>query len=114
LEAKTDLYSACPVYFSPSRSCCFEKNLLCAVLERAIKDAAQVFDTRTSNERAAKNNALDWLESDDYSEMSFLWICDNLDLEPLSLRAGINELIKSFNLTGEKHLFSHRKRHGDK
>jgi hypothetical protein len=103
-----------PNYFAITRQCPAERNLLVAVLERAIKDAARMFDIRTSNPKASTNNARAWIESDEEEEFTYLWICSELGLDAESLRDGIAMLIVSFKQSGDKHLFSHRKRHGDK
>jgi hypothetical protein len=58
-----------------------ERTLVAAVLERAVRD---VLD--------GDEEAVDWFADDDESEnapFSFIWICEQLELDPEKVRASV-------------------------
>lgn len=68
-----------------------ERNLLMAMLERAILDYV-------GNNSSEINAAKDWIFSKDKEEYSFIWLCMELDLDPDS----IAKIIKNMPKRGSK------------
>lgn len=72
-----------------------EKNLLIGVVERAILDL-------NSKDKRTKHNAIQWMfGSMETTPMSFLWICLELDWNPIIIRAGVEKM----HITGHKDLY---------
>lgn len=76
-----------------------ERNLLMAILERAILDYV-------GNETAEVEKAQKWIfgsnnfcnkNSDDYDPLSFYWVCTELDLDPEKIAAAIKAMPKRGN-----------------
>jgi hypothetical protein len=65
-----------------------ERNLLAAVLERAIRDILNI-ETDAQQHCAS---ACVWLRSQAETEFSFKWICFQLDISPKYIRRYIYEL----------------------
>lgn len=100
-------------YIQPTDPCRLEKNLLAAILEKAIEDAAGCFDIRPSGVSPAycAHQALEWIESDDpaYCELSFVRVCEWLNFDPLAIRSGVLSLINRAKTTGAQRIFEHRR-----
>ena len=71
-----------------------ERRLLLAILERAILDFV-------GNDKREVINAGEWLfddnsddSSDEYPEFSFLWLCDQLDLDAQTISECIRQMPK--------------------
>jgi len=62
-----------------------ERNLLAAVLDRAIADLCN----GTTDSEGFKGDARRWIYSSNKNENSFLWICHNLELDPHVVRKEI-------------------------
>ena len=65
---------------------CPEKELLLAIVSRAIRDAYVETNwqfVESPQERGSiKRSALEWLHSRQEDEWSFIWICSHFDIEP--------------------------------
>ena len=67
-----------------------ERNLLFAILEDAIRCYLDNCNYRTPIKRIQYVEAHDWIFSvKDRGPFSFVSVCENLDIEPESLRAGL-------------------------
>jgi hypothetical protein len=93
-----------------------ERDLLVAVLECAIKDAAEVFESNIRNPRKEMLQARDWFnaEEDKSEPMSFAWICHELDFDCAALRVAIFTLIENFKHSSRDSVFTHRSRVSNK
>lgn len=73
------------------------RKLCIATLESAINDLRVTATTRIS--RSANNPNPDiereWLSSDMIRPMSFVWLCQVLDLEPDATRSAIDDLVRA-------------------
>jgi len=65
-----------------------EKALLVAVVERAIKDATQ--PPNWTKQQEDINEAREWLTSNSEGVMSFLWICEQLNVDADQARQALN------------------------
>ncbi|HVA76855.1 MAG TPA: hypothetical protein VNF27_03125 [Candidatus Binataceae bacterium] len=77
---------------SPRRDHRFEgeRNLLFAILEDAIRCYLENCNNRTALKRIQYVEAHDWIFSvKDRGPFSFVSVCENLDIEPDSLRVGL-------------------------
>lgn len=87
-----------------------ERKLLAATLERGIKDAAGMFDIKTEKPRVEQSSALLWVLSADDEPWSFRWVCDELDMDPGTLKAAILRAIHLFKAENRTHVFQYRHR----
>lgn len=73
-----------------------ERNLLAAVLMRAIQDFAQIHCRRDGSSVFVtgrnSENARDWIVDDNIERFSFIWICWQLDLDPDAVRSSVLRL----------------------
>lgn len=79
-------------FHSPRRDHRFEgeRNLLFALLEDAVRCYLDNCNDRTALKRIQYVEAHDWIFSvKDRGPFSFVSVCENLDIEPDSLRAGL-------------------------
>lgn len=86
-----------------------EKRLLAAVLARALFDYGA--GTAHAVERHIMRSARLWLKSDSKKDMSFLYICAALDLDPWYVRHSL-ALHMGFDLNGKKYLGKYLKKKG--
>ena len=84
-------YLACPIYEEPNMTGSPERNMLMAVLERAILDYV-------GNDQKDVQAAEHWIfaprDNEDFEPFSFAWVCSELDLEPNSIEKIIQEMPK--------------------
>lgn len=64
-----------------------ERNLLAAVLARAICDAFGSSFADSGTIRSAKR----WLASEEIHDFSFFWVCQNLELDPVQIKIALKE-----------------------
>jgi len=70
------------------------KKLWAGVLQQAIDDLNCI--PKKTEEQLAKEDALRWIESNNVSSFSFIWVCEVLDLNYKIIRAGIlNEILQT-------------------
>ena len=82
-----------PLNSTPNQTGSPERNLMMAILERAILDFV---GNRPSDIKSAE----DWIFSDaqePQEEFSFAWVCSELDLDPKSIAAAIKAMPKRGN-----------------
>ncbi len=65
-----------------------EKKLLCAVIEQAYMDA-----TGQGCGKRFMMDAQEWLKSDGDSPFSYIWICEELQIDPSIIRRAISRNI---------------------
>lgn len=63
-----------------------EKNLLVAILAQAVQEAIS-FNVNKIN--PWYREAYEWIRSDDIGRFSYRWICDQLDLDAVSIRTAV-------------------------
>ncbi len=80
---------AAPLFEVPNMTGTPERNLLLAILERAVLDYV-------GNESEWLEDADNWIfsDEDDASDFSFTWVCHQLDLNSLKIRDKIRNMPK--------------------
>ena len=64
-----------------------ERKLLCAVIEQAYTDA--------TGRGWQKKDAQEWLNSEGNYPFSFIWICDQLQIDPSIIRRNIKSIAEN-------------------
>lgn len=81
---QSDLYESCLDELFPVNDFKAERNLLAAVLARAICDAFGSADV----EKHVRRTARQWIfgSNDPSKPFSFEWVCNSLEIDPVELR----------------------------
>jgi hypothetical protein len=79
--------------FEPSKA---ERNLIAAVVSRAIEDGFGL----TNHARCTRRTAKEWIicDSDENTPFTFAWCCLMLDLKPELIRLSLSELRYGFDI----------------
>jgi hypothetical protein len=77
-----------PTYSAPNHTGTPERNLILAMLERAILDSV-------GNDAKEAEDAEEWLFNlDDNEEFSFNWVCEQLELDPKQISKTVSQMPK--------------------
>lgn len=82
VEESANSPTHCPVHAQP------ERNLLAATIERALRDV----ELKAYDARHDRSDALEWIKKRHEEEAplwSFDWVCDQLDVDPETIRGCI-------------------------
>jgi hypothetical protein len=72
-------------------NCIGERKLLCAIIEQACKDATG----QGKDQGALMADAQRWLNSEHNYPFSYIWICDQLQLDPSIIRQGVKSMVEN-------------------
>jgi len=73
------------------RNCIGERKLLCAIIEQACKDATG----QRKNQEALMADAKKWLNSEENHPFSYIWICDQLQLDPSIIKRSVKSMVEN-------------------
>ena len=73
------------------RNCIGERKFLCAIIEQACKDATG----QRKNQEALMADAKKWLNSEENHPFSYIWICDQLQLDPSIIKRSVKSMVEN-------------------